>query len=175
MNESGQFFTVATVPAGIVKTIKLLAMGSERAENVIPAILSFFFHGIGYLFQGRFLKFAFTLAVSSAIWYDFYALNVVGSTVGEFTAGWLDLSNQANSATSNILSVLKSFADQDHPKIRSAPLLRQLVSLLPTSPHTPSPPSSFSSLYWHTVIFFAFHLASTLDVLSFTRKSKADA
>ena len=69
VSQSGQFFAVAAIPQTIVKTIQLLAMGNERAENVIPAILSFFFHGIGFLFQGRFLKFIFTVAVSSMIWY----------------------------------------------------------------------------------------------------------
>jgi len=142
VSESGQFFAVAAIPQTIVKTIKLLAMGNERAENVIPAILSFFFHGIGFLFQGRFLKFIFTVAVSSMIWYDFYALHVVGTTVGEFTRGWMDMSD-ANDGTKNIMMVLKAFATQDHPKLRS--------------------------LYWHTVIFFAYHLVSILDVLSFKK------
>ncbi len=117
MNSSGQYFTVATVPSTVVAAISVLAQGCERAENVIPAILSFFFHGVGYLFQGRIYKFVFTLAVSAAIWYDFYALHIVGTSVGEFTQGWLDLSNQADSASTHVLSVLKSFADQDHPKI----------------------------------------------------------
>jgi hypothetical protein len=68
VSQSGQFFAVASIPQTIVNTIQLLAKGNERAENVIPAILSFFFHGIGFLFQGRLLRFIFTLAVSSMIW-----------------------------------------------------------------------------------------------------------
>jgi len=148
ISESGQFFSVATIPPGVVKTVKLLSMGSERAENLVPAILSFFFHGVGYLFQGRFFKFVFTLTASFVIWYDFYALHVVGATVGELTQGWFDLKTQA-SATHNVLMALKAFSEQDHKKL--------------------------SSLYWHTLIFFTFHLASTLDVLSYKRSKKVAA
>jgi hypothetical protein len=99
-----------------VKTVKLLSMGSERAENVVPAILSFFFHGVGYLFQGRFFKFIFTLTASFLIWYDFYALHVVGATVGQFTLGWFDLQTKAT-ATHNVLMAMKAVAEQDHPTL----------------------------------------------------------
>jgi hypothetical protein len=68
------------------------------------------------LFQGRFFKFVFTLTVSFVIWYDFYALHVVGASVGEFIQGWVDLQTQA-SVTHNVLMVLKAFAEQDHPRI----------------------------------------------------------
>ena len=91
-------------------------ISSERAENLVPAILSFFFHGVGYLFQGRFFKFVFTLTVSFVIWYDFYALHVVGASVGEFIQGWVDLQTLA-SVTHNVLMALKAFAEMDHPKI----------------------------------------------------------
>lgn len=142
MSESGQYFSVATIPPGVVKTIKMLSMGNERAENVVPAILSFFFHGIGYLFQGRFVKFMFTLAVSGLIWYDFFVMHVVNTTVGEVLEGWADLKPNA-SGVHNVLYALKAAAEMDHPKI--------------------------SSLYWHFVIFLTIHIASTLDVLSFKR------
>jgi hypothetical protein len=76
--------------------------------------------------------------------------------------------NDANDGTKNIMMVLKAIAAQDHPKLRSAP----------PSPPPPYPPlvlllTPFSrlprSLYWHTVIFFAYHLVSILDVLSYKK------
>ncbi len=94
----------------------MLSLGSERAENVVPAILSFFFHGIGYLFQGRFFKYFVSLAISTIIWYDFYALHLVGTTIGELQQGWFDMKPDA-SGVHHVLMALKAVADQDHPKL----------------------------------------------------------